>query len=217
MAVILKGYQYSVYNRIARVVLAEKTIEYKQIEVDPFKELSSEYLAIDPFGRVPTLMHNDFSVYETAAITRYLDENFPGPVLQPDDPRARARMTQIISIIDSYGYWPLIRQVFSQKVFAPHEGSACDEGELTSGLKASSRVLEALEKIAEEGRQLSGNTISLADLHLAPMIAYFIQTPEGKAMFSGFSNLTNWWKAIATRQSLLETDPGLPGVADNVV
>ena len=216
MTVILKGYQYSVYQRITRMVLAEKSIEYKQIEVDPFTELPSDYLAINPFGRVPTLIHNDFSLYETTAITRYLDESFPGPSLQPDDPRARARMTQIISIIDSYGYWPLIRQVFSQKVFASREGYDCDEEELASGLKASSRVLEALEKISEEGRQLSGNTISLADLHLAPMIAYFIQAPEGKALFSRFPNLSIWWKAIAARQSLLDTDPGLPGVSDSV-
>lgn len=217
MTVILHGYRYSVYNRIVRVVLTEKTIGYKQVEIDPFTDLPPDYLSIHPFGRVPTLVHDGFELYESGAITRYLDDMFPGARLQPENPEMLARMNQVISIVDSYGYQPMIRQVFSQKVFAPLEGHDCDGAEVEAGLKGSSLVLGALEKIANEGKQLGGKEISLADLHLAPMIAYFIQAPEGRALFFEFPKLSVWWKAMATRQSILDTDPGLPGTSNDAM
>jgi glutathione S-transferase len=105
MSLVLHGYRYSVYLRIARMVLAEKGVTYRQIEVNPFAaEIPKDYLDLTPFRRVPTLVHGDFVLYETEAITRYIDEALPGPALQPTEPRQRARMAQIISIIDSYGY-----------------------------------------------------------------------------------------------------------------
>lgn len=119
----LHGYFYSVYTRIVRIALIEKGVQYCSVEVDPFAEtVSAEYLALHPFSRVPTLVHDGFVVYETAAITRYVDEAFAGPSLQARDPRARASMNQVVSIIDSYGYWPMVRQVFSHRVFRPRLG-----------------------------------------------------------------------------------------------
>ena len=117
MPVELYGYRYSVYSWIARLVLEEKGVGYRWIEADPFADdVPKFYLALHPFKRVPALVHDGFQLYETAAITRYLDEAFPGPRLQSADPRVRARSTQIISIVDSYAYWPLVRQVFSHRV-----------------------------------------------------------------------------------------------------
>lgn len=209
--VTLFGYQYSVYLRIVRMVLAEKGITYSRIEVDPFADdISSEYLAMHPFGRVPTLDHDGFILYETVAITRYIDEVFDGPSLQPTEPRERARMAQIISIIDSYGYWPIVRQVFSHSVFRPDVGEAVDPEEIQQGLEASSRVLNALESLVETDEFLVGENPSLADFHLAPMIAYFTQAPEGAEIFQNYPKLSFWWKSMITRESLLSTEPGLP-------
>lgn len=61
-----------------------------------------------PFGKIPAFEHAGFRLYEAAAITRYVDEALPGPPLQPADPRDRARMTQIVSILDSYAYRTLV-------------------------------------------------------------------------------------------------------------
>jgi glutathione S-transferase len=112
MALVLHSFRYSVYVRIARIALAEKGLAYEHIEVDPFgPDVPVEYLALHPFKRVPALVDGDFVLYETEAITRYIDEAFPGPMLQPTEPRQRARMAQIISVVDSYGYVPMVRQV----------------------------------------------------------------------------------------------------------
>ena len=152
------------------MALAEKNVAYTQREINPFEEtIASSYFNLHPFGRVPVLVHDDFTLYETSAIARYINAAFDGPDLQPTDPKCCARMAQIISIIDSYAYWPMVRQVFSHRVFKPFCGDDADENEISAGLKSAECVLDALETIAREGLQLTTDDISLADLHLAPV------------------------------------------------
>lgn len=212
MSVELHGYQYSVYAWIARLALSEKGVAFAWTEVDPFAvEVPEAYLALQPFGRVPTLVHGSFVLYETGAITRYVDEAFAGPRLQPTAAQERARMNQIISIVDSYAYWPLVRQVFSHGVFRPRLNRASDETEFRNGLAAAPKVLLALERLAGGGSHLVGTEPSLADIHLAPMIAYFTEAPDGAALLESYPRLAEWWAAFSARRAFAETKPSLPG------
>jgi glutathione S-transferase len=211
MTVELHGYSYSVYVRIARLALEEKGVVYTRVEVDPFAEqVPARYLAMHPFRRVPTLVHDGFVLYETAAITCYVDEAFAGPALRPDGAKSRARMRQIISVIDSYGYWPMVRQVFSHCVWRPRLGSAANSDEIRAGLQASARVLFALDALASDGRYLVDDGISLADIHLAPMVAYLTAASEGRVLLSDYPRLSAWWRHMAHRRAVVDTDPGLP-------
>jgi glutathione S-transferase len=209
-ALQLHGYRYSVYLRIAAMVLIEKNLAWTQVEVDPFDEpIPQSYLALNPFGRVPTLVHDGFVLYETTAMMRYVDEGFPGVSLQPGDPRERARMNQIIAIADSYAYWPMVRQVFAQRVFSPASGGTADEKIIAEGLEKSAEVLAALDGLAGR-RFLVGEALSLADLHLGAMVAYFIMAEEGRSALAHHRNLSEWWDAFSVWPSLLKSDPGLP-------
>lgn len=211
MTLVLHGYHYSVYVRIARLALAEKGVAYDRVEVNPFSpEIPVAYLALHPFGRVPTLVHDGFALYETGAISRYIDRAFAGPSLQPRDARALARMDQIIGVVDSHGYWPLVRQVFSHRVFRPSLGQPADEAEVARGLAGATKVLAALEELAAADTFLVGPAPSLADLHLGAMIAYFTATAEGAAMLDGYPRLAGWWKHLQARPSMAATAPGLP-------
>ena len=209
MTVTLHAYKYSVYSWIARLVLAEKGVGYDYVEVNPFSpDLAEEYLEKHPFRRVPVLVHDDFLVYETVAIARYVDETFAGAPLQPTTSRDRARMAQIVSIVDAYGYRPMVRQVFANRVFRPRAGQPGDEAEIQSGLIASERILAALESLTEPGGYLLGSRLSLADLHLAPMMAYFVAAEEGASMLTHYEKLSKWWALIRNLPALVATDPG---------
>jgi glutathione S-transferase len=211
MALVLHGYHYSVYVRIIRLVLAEKGVAYERVEVNPFSpDVPAAYLALHPFGRVPTLVHDGFALYETAAIGRYIDRAFAGPSLQPQDTRALARMDQIIAVVDSYGYWPLVRQVFSHRVFRPSLGQPADEAEVALGLAGAAKVLAALEELATPEAFLVGPELSLADLHLGAMVAYFTAAAEGAAALDGHRKLAAWWRRLQHRPSMAATAPGLP-------
>jgi glutathione S-transferase len=211
MSLTLHAYQYSVYAWIARLVLREKSVAHDYVEVNPFAPaVPADYLKMHPFQRVPTLVHDDFTIYETVAIAQYIDEAFPGPALQPEDVRTRARMRQIVSIVDAYGYVPMVRQVFSNRIFGPRLGRGVDESAVQSGLKEADRVLGALEDLTGADGFLTGGRISLADLHLAPMMAYLTAAPEGHALLSRRPGLLAWWETMRHRDSFIATDPGLP-------
>jgi glutathione S-transferase len=210
----LFGYRYSVYLRIVRLVLAEKGLTARHVEIDPFSALSTDFMRLHPFGRVPVLDHDRFVVYETAAITRYLDEAFEEPPLQPVGAQARARMVQIVAIANAYAYWPLVRQVYAQAVFGPADGQATDRAELAKGLASAPRVLAALEVLVAEGLWTGSNggdqPVTLADLHLAPMIGAFAAAPQGANMLGDYPALARWWAQISARPSWAATDAGLP-------
>lgn len=203
----LFGYEYSVYTRIVRMALMELELSAQYHEVDPFAQPKDATLAdITPFHRVPVLRHGAFTLTETAAILRYLDAASPCESLIPPDPQASARMFQVIGVMDCYGYVPLVRQVFAQAVFRPFVNEPADPQVIAEGLAAARPVLEALDQIATEGLVLNGQ-MTLADLHLAPMIAYFDMAAEGRAMLGSYPHLTGWWDVAKTWRLLAHTDP----------
>jgi glutathione S-transferase len=211
VTVQLHGYQYSVYAWIARLAMHEKGIGYTWIEVNPFaRDVPADYLAMHPFGRVPTLVHGEFVLFETGAITRYLDEAFEGPRLQPINPKDRGRVSQIISVIDSYAYWPLVRQVFSHGVFRPRLGHPADPVEYQRGLEAAPSVLRALDQLASGGDFMVADSLSLADIHLAPMIGYFTSDPGGETMLKQHHRLSAWWSMMSVKKHLVDTRPEIP-------
>jgi glutathione S-transferase len=211
-APVVYGPAYSTYTRTARLALEEKGADYKLEEVDMLGGACQQaaYLARQPFAKVPAFNHDGFALYETGAITRYVDEAFPGPKLQPADPKRRARMTQIISLIDSYGYPNFIGKVVWQRAVTPLLGGTPDDKVVADAMPQVEKAAAALEDLADTtGPFLCGPEISLADLHVAPVMAYFSETPEGKTVLAKLPRLSRWWKAFSSRPSVAKTQPKL--------
>lgn len=203
----LFGYHYSVYTRSVRMALTEMDLQARYIETNPFEVPKDPVLTeVTPLHRVPVLKSGTFVLTETAAILRYLDAISGCKSLIPDDPRSLARMAQIIGLIDSYGYVPLVRQVFAQSVFRPFMNEPSDPDVIASGLKAARPVLLSLERIAQEGLVLNGS-VTLADLHLSPMIAYFDMAAEGHELLAEYPGLSCWWHVAKSQPALTNTDP----------
>lgn len=211
MTVILQRYRYSVYARIVAATLEAKGLSWSAQEHDPFDKDGHTGL-LHPFGRVPVLIHDDFIIYESRAICTYIDAAFTGPRLTPTEPDAQGRMQQVIGVIDAYGYVPMVRRVFAHRVFRPSEGQPGDEAMIADGLRDAASVLAALETVADEALVLNQRRISLADLHLAPMMAAFVAAPEGAEALTHYPALSQWWAWAAAQPHITVTDPGLPGL-----
>lgn len=212
--VTLWGYRFSVYTRIARMALHCRGIAYGSRETDPFADPPDPELnRMSPFGRVPVLDHGGFVLSETTAICRYIAAGFPGLPLVPKDPRAAARMDQVISAMDAHGYWPMVRQVFSHAVFRPLIGAESDPELISDGLSKSAPVLRLMNDVAEEQLVLSNTGLTLADLHLAPMIGYFDMAPQGQRSLRTYPALSRWWDKMQSHPAYLATDPGLATLA----
>lgn len=204
---LLYGLSRSVYTRIARLALEEKGVRYTFEEVEIFGPtgVPAEHLARQPFGRIPAFAHDGFMLYETGAITRYVDEAFAGTRLQPQEPRARARMNQVIGIVDSYAYRPMIWGVFVARIAAPEEGIAPDEQLVAESLAKSRTCCRALDEILGSNRCFAGDDITLADIHALPIMLYFAMTQEGRDTVSTHPRLLAWLDAMAARPSVQRT------------
>jgi glutathione S-transferase len=210
MSVVLHGLRYSVYTRVAKLVLVEKGVGFRTSEINPFDVEQADTMAqLTPFCRVPILDDNGARIYETLAIAHYVNDAFGGPDLVPTDPLAKARMYQVISIVNSYAYVPLVRQVFSHRVFRPLLGQTADEAKIANGMSASATVLAALDDICGEALVLASDRATLADLFLIPMIDYFTLAPEGAAALEDYPHLSRWWAAVSQRSSVIQTRPDL--------
>jgi glutathione S-transferase len=204
---VLYGLARSVYTRIARLALAEKGVDYvfEHVEIFGPGGVPPEHLRRHPFGRIPVFEHDGLRVYETAAVTRYVDEAFPGPALQPADARARARMDQAIGLLDAYAYRPMVWGVFVERVVAPREGRAPDEAIVGDALPVVATCLRALADMLGTQPFLAGDRLTLADLHAAPMLAYLALAPEGAHLLEGHVELQRWLQAMRARHSMQAT------------
>src|SRR5438552_2009881 len=98
----IHGIPGSPYVRSALLGVEEKGADFRLAPMPFGTTKLPEHLARHPFARIPVLDHGDFRLYETQAILRYLDDVFPAPAWQPKHREARARMNQLVGIVDWY-------------------------------------------------------------------------------------------------------------------
>jgi glutathione S-transferase len=204
--VTLYGSPISTYVRTARIALAEKGVGYdlKDVWVD-----SPEIKQRHPFQKIPVLRHGDFELYETFAVTRYIDEAFPGPALQPSDAKARARMTQWISVHNSYCYPTLIGGIVLERVAPKLLNRPSDEAKIKATLPDAQQRLDVVEKALGTTPYLAGIEPTLADYFLYPVMFYVSVVPEGNALLESRPGLRRWMAAIGDRRSVKDTTPSL--------
>jgi glutathione S-transferase len=205
----LYGAAWSVYVRIARLALEEKQIKYSLVEVDVFSEtgIPQEHFQRHPFGRIPAFEHGDFHLYETGAIVRYIDDAFPGCKLQPTDPKARAKVNQILGILDAYAYRTLVWDIYVERVVSTREGRLTNEQKIAAALPRAATCLSELTRLSDNHEFLIGDSVTLADLYAAPIFGCFLQAPEAVSLMKGCEKLTAWWQRFATRDSMSRTQP----------
>ncbi len=208
---VIYGPAFSTYVRSVLLTLEEKAAPYRLEEVNILEgaHQTPEYRARHPFAKVPAFEHDGFELYETAAIMRYVDETFAGPSLQPGDARARARMEQVLSLINAYAYPACIGACVIQRLVVPLTGGTPDEDAIAEAVPLATTSVEALGALIDGNDFFAGAKLSLADLHVVPIYDYFSQTPEGEAALSGTPNLRRWWAAISERASVQKTKPAL--------
>ncbi len=205
--IIIWGVPGSPFTRAVMAGLEEKRASYRFHPMAPQESKSESYLKMNPFGRVPTLEHGDFVLYETQAILRYLDQLHPEPALTPAAPRAAARMNQIIGINDWYFFPKAAAPIVFQRIVGPTLlGLPTDEAVVASGVPMARTCVTELERLLGDNQFLAGDTLSIADLILAPQFDLFDMTPEGAGLLRG-TRLHAWLTRMRERPSMVATRP----------
>ena len=205
-SVAVVGTPRSTFVWSVRMALAEKGVAYTHEPVTPH---TAEVLAINPFGRVPAFRDGEMKLYETSAILRYIEESFPGPSLLAGNPRSRATMEQWVSVINCHAYDAMVRRYVLQYVFPKGANGAPDRAVIDAAVPQIKLHLEVLDRAYGPRNLLVGDTVTMADLLLAPIVFYLGMFPESKTLLAGAPNVARAHAWMAERPSFKATVPPL--------
>lgn len=194
----------SPYGRAVLATLIEKDAPYRLAPVTPGQHRAPAHLARHPFGRVPAIEHDGFSLYETQAILRYIDRVVPNPPLTPADPKGAARMDQAMSCTDWYVFRIIGAPIVFNRVVAPRIGAPVDEAAVAAGMPAARACVAAMETLIGDQPFVAGDALTLADLHLWPHVDMMSECAEGRELLAG-TRLGAWTERLRGRPSFQAT------------
>jgi glutathione S-transferase len=196
----------SPYGRAVLATLLEKNADFRFVAVAPRSIKSEPHLSMHPFGRVPVLEHDGFKLYETQAIVRYLDRVLPTPALTPADPKAAARMDQLLGICDWYLHQGCGNVIGFHRVVRPRLlGLSPDEAAIAEAMPRAHVVFTELAHLLGGSPYLAGAQVSLADMVAASQMDFFAQTPEWAPLTADRPNLPDWLARVSARKSFQAT------------
>jgi glutathione S-transferase len=89
------------YAHRTRLILIEKDVPFELFEIN-LKDKPPRFLEVSHYGKVPAIVHDGVTIYESAIINEYLDETFPHPSFMPPGPAGRAKARIWIDYCDDY-------------------------------------------------------------------------------------------------------------------
>ena len=187
--ITLHGFLRSTYVRSAMMTCAEKGVAF---DLKSFKFRGADHLAVHPFAKMPAMTRGDFVLFETGAIMRYIDDEFPGPSLQPEDRQQRALMDQWLSAISDYLFADMVRGW-------PAEDAPDDEVE--AAVAARLQPLAVVESANGDRDYLVGGSLSLADLLFAPIVDYVGALAHGPRLLAETPNVRRGAATMRARPS----------------
>ena len=196
----------SPYGRSVIATLTEKAAEWQLSAVAPGTVRKAPHIERHPFGKVPVLDHDDFRIYETQAILRYLDRVLPLPPMTPAGARAAAAMDQVMNITDCYLFQGVAADIVFQRIVGPRlMGTTPDESVLAAAMPRARVVFTELARLLGDKPYMAGDMVTLADMQAAPQMALLAETPEWEELSAPHSALTAWLARMAARPSFSAT------------
>lgn len=191
------------FGQKVRIVLAEKGLTYDLIEVDitQGENRRPEFLRLNPYGRVPVLVDDDTTVYDSTIINEYLEDEYPEPPILPmvgnSALRARARL------LEDFADTSLTPQVGQLMVEMAKPEAERDADRLNQLNQRIARVLDYLNHELQ-GQQFLASDFSIADIGFAPRIVVLrelgIEPGENRP------NVDGWLSRLIERSSIANVD-----------
>jgi len=181
------------FPSLAPVFTAEAAgIDYTTnvVDLSQGEQSTPEYLAINPFGKVPGLKHNDFSMGESAVIMRYLARD-AGSALYPAEAKAQAQVDQWMDFVNHH-IRANVAKVHFNRTLAKMFGAEPDEKSMADGERFLEGNLPAIEQCLSNSAYLCGSEMTLADIAL---VAALEPIEMSKIDISAYPALTNWLAA----------------------
>jgi glutathione S-transferase len=204
----LIGSYASPFVRKARIVLAEKRIEYEFV-VDNPNDAGSRVSDFNPLGKVPVLVTDDgAAIYDSSVIVEYLDAISPVGKLIPEPGRQRIQVKRWEALADGL-MEAAILCVLEGRRPAKEQSRAWVErqmGKVNQGLRVASHDLS-------EKSWCAGESYTLADIALGCALGYLDFRCADLDWRAQHSNLKRHAGKLFKRPPFEATEPRDPPVA----
>lgn len=167
-------------------------VDIEIVDLTKGESSTPEFKAINPNGKIPTLVDDDFTIWESQAIMRYLAEKHKSDLI-PSDLQERAKMDQWLSWHLAH-FGPALAAITWERL-APQffEGYQTDEHALNKGLTNLARFAPVLDEHLASREYLVGNRLTLADLALASAL---IHREAAQIPVTQYKNLMEWYGRV---------------------
>ena len=227
----LYDFNNSVCAQKVRMTLAEKGLDWTERPVDLFRleQYDARYLAFNPKGVVPTLVHDGTPVIESTLICEYLDDSFPDPPLRPAAPAKLSAMRVWAKTVDE-GLHAGITAISFSAMFRERMRAMSDEQRarrwanvgdparsdrdrsvyehgvespyVYNAIAAYEFAFEKLEKTLAHGRSwIMGDAFTIADIVLAPYMARLDYLTLLDVWTGDRPGVASWWERLRRRAS----------------
>ena len=229
MTLILMHTARSTCSQKVRMALYEKELDWTSKEVDLRKNehLTPDYLALNPNGVVPTLVHDGHAIIESSVIGEYLDDAFPEKPLRPAAPKALAHMRAWRQYIDEVptpairvpSFQAFIRRTFKDGEFFEREAAmrpirkhfymkmrsgSFSEQELAEANEKLQQTIDRMEKALSDGRPwLCGDMFTHADICVMPNIVR-LDDLKMSDMWADRPFVTKWYERLQARPAFAQ-------------
>jgi glutathione S-transferase len=192
--------------RVARMAAVALGIKPELVLVDLQKgeNRKPEYLALNPNGKVPTLVDDGTVLFESVAIAMYLAEKTPGQTLYPTDAVKRAHVNQWLFWKASHWSHALGTLVFENMIKGMFGHGAPNEYAVASATQATAQYAGVLDAKLAGNKYVTGETITLADIAIAPVLMY---TQMAKLPVEQHTNVMRWFRDIQATEAWKATEP----------
>lgn len=155
------------------IVLLEKGLEFEKVTVDLFngEHQTDAYGAITPRRQVPALVYGKgddaIAVYESVAITQFLDDMHPEPALMPPVSQPRMRAGALMRIAEFQ------QKLDPKNIFGSVAFRKQDREQLGERVDAVVEELQRWDAYVGDGPFLCGDQFTLADIAVFPLLMHF--------------------------------------------
>jgi glutathione S-transferase len=188
------------YGQKVRIALGEKGLNYDLVTVDFTRgdNRKPEFLGLNPFGRVPVLVDEDTTVYDSTVINEYLDDEYPEPPIMPalgaSGRRARARSFEDFA---DTSFTPVVGQLIAEFVKPDAERDQARVGRFHQQIE---RVLDYVNHQLG-ANQFIATDFSTADIAFAPRLIVLGQLGI-EVGSNNRSNVAGWTNRLLERASI---------------
>jgi glutathione S-transferase len=197
------GIPQSNYVWAVRMVCEEKGVPYQH---NPDRPHTPDVDAIHPFGKVPVMRHGDVTLCESKAIASYIDRVFDGPKVIPEDAKLGAQVEQWVSLGNVEFDKLMIRQYVVGYAF-PKEPGKPDMAAIGQAAEKMKPQVAVLDRAVARSGYLVGDSLTLADINILPMLFYVNRFEEGKALLGAAKSLSAYMERHFARDSFKNTAP----------